>query len=47
MHFTSGSDRAYKQFIQGKPGLDHYDTVTFRVKGIENIAVFRVEWNKD
>ena len=87
MHFTSGSDRAFEQLMQGKPGFDHYDSgeavtpedcgtcrfyrphwkyqfcvyaecpyqpgkltaydaVTFRVKGVENMAVFRVERNK-
>ena len=87
MYFTSGSDRAFEQLMQGKPGFDHYDSgeavtpedcgtcrfyrphwkyqfcvyaecpyqpgkltaydaVTFRVKGVENMAVFRVERNK-
>ena len=47
MYFTSGSDRAFEQLMQGKPGFDHYDAVTFRVKGVvENMAVFRVERNK-
>ena len=87
MYFTSGSDRAFQQLMQGKPGFDHYDSgeavtpedcgtcrfyrphwkyqfcvyaecpyqpgkptaydaVTFRVKGVENMAVFRVERNK-
>ena len=87
MYFTSGSDRAFEQLMQSKPGFDHYDsgeavtpedcgtcrfyrphwkyqfcvyaecpyqpgkltaydTVTFRVKGVENMAVFRVERNK-
>lgn len=87
MYFTSGSDRAFEQIMQGKPGFDHYDSgeavtpedcgtcrfyrphwkyqfcvyaecpyqpgkltaydaVTFRVKGVENMAVFRVERNK-
>ena len=85
LHF--GSDRAFEQLMQGKPGFDHYDSgeavtpedcgtcrfyrphwkyqfcvyaecpyqpgkltaydaVTFRVKGVENMAVFRVERNK-
>ncbi len=87
MHFTSGSDRAFEQLMQGKPGFDHYDSgeavtpedcgacrfyrphwkyqfcvyaecpyqpgkltaydaVAFRLKGVENMAVFRVERNK-
>ena len=87
MYFTSGSNRAFEQLMQGKPGFDHYDSgeavtpedcgtcrfyrphwkyqfcvyaecpyqpgkltaydaVTFRVKGVENMAVFRVERNK-
>ena len=87
MYFTSGSDRAFEQLMQGKPGFDHYDSgeavtpedcgtcrfyrphwkyqfcvyaecpyqpgkltaydaVTFRVKGVEKMAVFRVERNK-
>ena len=87
MYFTSGSDRAFEQLMQGKPGFDHYDSgeavtpedcgtcrfyrphwkyqfcvyaecpyqpgkltvydaVTFRVKGVENMAVFRVEKNR-
>ena len=87
MYFTSGSDRAFEQLMQGKPGFDHYDSgeavtpedcgtcrfyrphwkyqfcvyaecpyqpgkltaydaVRFRVKGVENMAVFRVERNK-
>ena len=46
MYFTSGSDRAFEQLMQGKPGFDHYDAVTFRVKGAENMAVFRVERDK-
>ena len=87
MYFTSGSDRAFEQLMQGKPGFDHYDSgeavtpedcgtcrfyrpnwkyqfcvyaecpyqpgkltaydaVKFRVKGVENMAVFRVERNK-
>ena len=87
MYFTSGSDRAFEQLMQGKPGFDHYDSgeavtpedcgtcrfyrphwkyqfcvyaecpyqpgkltaydaVTFRVQGVENMAVFRVERNK-
>ena len=87
MYFTSGTDRAFEQLMQGKPGFDHYDSgeavtpedcgtcrfyrphwkyqfcvyaqcpyqpgkltaydaVTFRVKGVENMAVFRVERNK-
>ena len=87
MYFTSGSDRAFEQLMQDKPGFDHYDSgeavtpedcgtcrfyrphwkyqfcvyaecpyqpgkltaydaVTFRVKGVENMAVFRVERNK-
>ena len=87
MYFTSGSDRAFEQLMQSKPGFDHYDSgeavtpedcgtcrfyrphwkyqfcvyaecpyqpgkltaydaVTFRVKGVENMAVFRVERNK-
>ena len=87
MYFTSGSDRAFEQLMQGKPGFDHYDSgeavtpedcgtcrfyrphwkyqfcvyaecpyqpgkltaydaVTFRVKGVENMAVFRVERSK-
>ena len=87
MYFTSGSDRAFEQLMQGKPGFDHYDSgeavtpedcgtcrfyrphwkyqfcvyaecpyqpgkltaydaVTFRVKGVESMAVFRVERNK-
>ena len=87
MYFTSGSDRAFEQLMQGKPGFDHYDSgevvtpedcgtcrfyrphwkyqfcvyaecpyqpgkltaydaVTFRVKGVENMAVFRVERDK-
>ena len=87
MYFTSGSDRAFEQLMQGKPGFDYYDSgeavtpedcgtcrfyrphwkyqfcvyaecpyqpgkltaydaVTFRVKGVENMAVFRVERNK-
>ena len=25
MYFTSGSDRAFEQLMQGKPGFDHYD----------------------
>ena len=86
MYFTSGSDRAFEQLMQGKPGFDHYDSgeavtpedcgtcrfyrphwkyqfcvyaecpyqpgkltaydaVTSRVKGVENMAVFRVERN--
>ena len=24
MYFTSGSDRAFEQLMQGKPGFDHY-----------------------
>ena len=32
MYFTSGSDRAFEQLMQGQPGFDHYDAVTFRVK---------------
>lgn len=80
MYFTSGSDRAFEQLMQGKPGFDHYDSgeavtpedcgtcrfyrphwkyqfcvyaecpyqpgkltaydaVTFRVKGVENMAM--------
>ena len=88
MYFTSGSDRAFEQLMQGKPGFDHYDSgeavtpedcgtcrfyrphwkyqfcvyaecpyqpgkltaldgaVKFQVKGVENMAVFRVERNK-
>ena len=87
MYFTSGSDRAFEQLMQTRPGADHfdngeagapedcgtcrfyrphwkyqfcvyaecpyqpgkltaYDAVTFRVKGVENMAVFRVERNK-
>ena len=46
MYFTSGSDRAFEQLMQGQPSFDHYDAVTFRVKGVENMAVFRVERNK-
>ena len=87
MYFTPGSDRAFEQLMQGKPGFDHYDSgeavtpedcgtcrfyrphwkyqfcvyaecpyqpgkltaydaVKFRVKGVENMAVFRVERNK-
>ena len=87
MYFTSGSDRAFESFMQGKPGFNHYDSgdagasegcgncrfyrpdwkyqfcvyaecpyqpgkltaydaVRFRVKGVENMAVFRVERNK-
>ncbi|HIS68521.1 MAG TPA: helix-turn-helix domain-containing protein, partial [Candidatus Gallacutalibacter stercoravium] len=87
MYFTSGSDRAFEQLMQSKPGFDHYDSgeavtpedcgtcrfyrphwkyqfcvyaecpyqpgkltaydaVRFRVKGVENMAVFRVERNK-
>ena len=82
MYFTSGSDRAFEQLMQGKPGFDHYDSgeavtpedcgtcrfyrphwkyqfcvyaecpyqpgkltaydaVTFRVKGVENMAVWK------
>lgn len=26
MYFTSGSDRAFEQLMQGKPGFDHYDS---------------------
>lgn len=87
MYFTSGTDRAFEQLMQERPGADHfdsgeavtpedcgtcrfyrphwkyqfcvyaecpyqpgkltaYDAVTFRVKGVENMAVFRVERNK-
>ena len=28
MYFTSGSDRAFEQLMQGKPGFDHYDSVS-------------------
>ena len=24
MYFTSGSDQAFEQLMQGKPGFDHY-----------------------
>ena len=87
MYFTSGSDQAFEQLMQTRPGADHfdngeagapedcgtcrfyrphwkyqfcvyaecpyqpgkltvYDAVTFRVKGVENMAVFRVEKNR-
>ena len=26
MYFTSGSNRAFEQLMQGKPGFDHYDS---------------------
>ena len=26
MYFTSDSDRAFEQLMQGKPGFDHYDS---------------------
>ena len=26
MYFTSGSDRAFENLMQGKPGFDHYDS---------------------
>ncbi len=26
MYFTSGSDRAFEQLMQDKPGFDHYDS---------------------
>ena len=26
MYFTSGSDRAFEQLMQSKPGFDHYDS---------------------
>ena len=88
MYFTSGSDRAFEQLMQTRPGADHFDSgeagapegcgtcrfyrphwkyqfcvyeecpyqpgkltaldgaVKFQVKGVENMAVFRVERNK-
>ena len=45
MYFTSGSDRAFESFMQGK--LTVLDVVNFQVKRFnDKMAVFRVEKNR-
>lgn len=48
MYFTSGTDRAFEQLMQERPGkLTALDAVSFQVKGVDDeMAVFRVEKNR-
>ena len=45
MYFTSGSDRAFESFMQGKPGFNHYDSGDAGASdGCGNCRFYRPDW---
>ena len=45
MYFTSGSDRAFESFMQGKPGFNHYDSGDAGAsEGCGNCRFYRPDW---
>ena len=45
MYFTSGSDRAFESFMQGKPGFDHYDSGDAGAsEGCGDCRFYRPDW---